>query len=194
MEAVLIDIETNGINEKLSGHRIDMLSAAYAIIDTETLVVKESDILYFWQDDFIIDQAAYEVNKLSKERLEPHKDKFLRNLAKLYKVLFKATTIGYNHAHFDIPMIKQIMVRYGFGELTVYEEEMIDVMRVTMPIYHKRLKLTKLCENLGVSDGAISMFQSIYFDTDSGFHEADYDIVATFLCYVALANKGLIRR
>ena len=194
MEAVVTDIETNGISQKLSGHRIDILSAAYIIVDTQTLIVKEAERLYFWQDDFIIDEEAYKVNKLSKEMLEPHKDKFLRNLAKLYKVLFKADTIGYNHAHFDIPLIKDIMLRYGFGELTVYEDEMIDIMRVAMPIYHKRLKLTKLCENLGIPESAINMFQNMYFGDDGKFHEADYDVVATLLCYSSLANKGLARR
>lgn len=185
MTFAVIDTETSGLNHMSD----DILQFAYLIVnDTEGVVRGNS--FYLWEDDYKWSHEAYNVHGISRELLASlPKDEMPRKYQEIYSVMSRGNLISYNGDNFDIPFIRNFMTRHSVPAQD--PSSSTDVMVIAKRVFGKRMKLTALCERLGITPDHIEMMTNIFFDRENTTaHDAAYDVTATFLCYDHFRRNG----
>lgn len=122
MIAITFDIETTNFLKfddvtHLLRDDCELLEFAYIRHDvnlqTKTSRFIDSGVLYFYKDYFVLDNEAAEFHKLTREFLEPHKDKFNKNLLKLACLVNGSLLIGKNSKSFDIVFIENFLNKHS---------------------------------------------------------------------------------
>lgn len=185
---VVFDLETTGFHESTC----DVIEFAYILFDDNNNVV-QSEQLYFYYKGMSWGEEAYKVHQIPMSFLEQYEDKFEENLIKMYTVLNRANVAGHNCIRFDCPFVKTWLMRMGIRNLEFGVIQ--DTMKAFQPVYHaKRIKLTRLCEQQGLTPDGIRMMQNVWFPNadPSRPHEASYDVTATALLVLQGIDKKLI--
>lgn len=186
----VIDIETTGLGKFTD----DILEVGYIRCNLDTEIVGYGS-LYFYKPEFKVESAAQQIHGLTREFLEPYAQDFEKNLAILYTLMYDAIIVGKNSNSFDIPFIKQFLMRYAGSLGEPYIRKSIDVQSLLANEYQnwyyerngmktkKKGKLMELAEMVGLTDNAIgAKFAEAFPDCGrSGAHNALYDAFVTML-------------
>lgn len=188
------DVETSGL---VAGS--DVLSFSYILAD-ENLNVKRAETLYFWKEGVTHwTEEAYEINKLSKEFLRKHADKYEDNLKKMYIVMSCADLVGYNSGYvdsdgiikgFDYSMCKSFLQRNDIDPPKI--GRLHDVMRIAMRSGYGRVKLQTLFDKLGLSRDIAAYYSKNLFGEEAVAHSASYDTICTAMIFQYMVHKGII--
>lgn len=183
MRRIFYDLETTGLDILTS----NVLQCA--ILDTDDNGIIRGYDLMFWNDAYgEVPEGASKVNGLTTEIMKPYGEKFKENLQTLYALMTGANTIGYNNIKYDEPLLKNWFLSYG--QLALEFEAENDVMRMWMPHNGgKRTKLVTLTKTLGISEDEINAKCAQYFNKTAQAHDATYDTMATYLCYLKIMEK-----
>ena len=181
----VIDTETSGLNHMSD----DILQFAYLTFDSNGDVIR-GNAFYLWEDDYQWTEGAYRVHGLSREFLRDlPTEEMNKKYQEMYVVMSRANLIGYNSNNFDIPFVRSFMTRHSVQPQD--PSSTIDVMEIAKRVFGKRMKLTALCERLGITPAHIEMMTRIFFNKENtSAHDATYDVTATFLCYDHFRRNG----
>lgn len=104
----IIDIETTGFNTV----KDDILEVGYIRCNQEFKIVAHG-VLYFYRPEFQVESDAQKVHKLTRSFLKEHESEFDRNMVTLYTLVQKGILVGKNSDKFDIPFIRDFILKYA---------------------------------------------------------------------------------
>lgn len=189
----VIDTETNGLDTQSA----DVLQFAYLTFDSYNNPV-DSGSMYFFYEGMHIDPGALAVNKLSYEYLKQYKSEFLDNIIRMFTVMNNNILVGYNSDGFDIPLIRNFLMRNGAPMPILRNMENQDAMKFALPLYKdassKYKKLVVVSEKFGFTEDVILTKAAEWFPgiTVRGAHDAVYDVTATALITLYCLEKGAV--
>lgn len=129
MVLTVLDIETTGLF-KFDANNVlipDILEVAYALVDTDDMLIHKHGVLYFYRPEFDVESPAQEIHKLERSFLEQYEDQFQDNLIALAALMTNAVVLGKNCERFDIPFINRFIEKYkgqlyDVEKITIYAE------------------------------------------------------------------------
>lgn len=180
----IIDLETTGLSSSVN----DIVQFAFITIDHNFRIIRAKNC-YMYQEGMDWTAKAESIHHLSREFLKQYEDEFDYNLCILNTVTHRCNLVGHNITGFDLPFIKGFLLKNGI--LAPTEGMVYDTMKIYQNVYHKRIKLVKLTEMLGITEDTILRYVSLLFKDKAGAHNAMYDTVATMLCLRKAIEQGL---
>lgn len=120
MIGLVVDIETTGYRSYdsatgLLSDNSEILEVGYLRIDMETGGMLGNGTLYFYKPYFNIESDAQRVHGLTREFLQQYEDQFDNNLIILNSLIQKTCIIGKNSESFDIPFIRDFLIKHSDG-------------------------------------------------------------------------------
>lgn len=181
---VIYDLETTGFTAR----DCDCVQFAYIMLDHDFKFVK-SETLYFYYEGMSYNQRAFEVHGKSPKFLKQYEADFEKNLVKMFTVLNRAHTVGFNNISFDDPFATGWLNRMGLPLLEFSGQS--DVMIGFKPFTKQpRIKLTKLLDLMGFGKDVIDSYADMWYGDTQQFHDASYDVTATALLFLVGNAKG----
>lgn len=183
----IFDIETTGF----SGTSDSVCQLAFMTVNQNMFPVRGRNY-YLYKEGMSWSEEAAAVHGLTREFLKEHADKYDENLLHIYTVLQRGNLVGHNSNGFDIPFVRQFLLREGFPLLQ--PEICYDTMQLWRQPFGKRMKLSNLPEALGIPEARIMALAKAIFKDNAGdlrAHNACYDVAATACCLQAAVAKGL---
>lgn len=192
-----MDIETTGLNAAVD----DLLSVGWLRFN-EDFKVLSNGVLYFYQPDFKVEKyPACDIHKLTRDFLREYEGDFATNYKKLFTLFHRSNMIGKNSNGFDIPFIKEFLLRHcrkAYNDLQPEVLKTFDVQVYVAPIYQKRNNTTK--------KGTLTQYAQMYGITDDNirevmnnlptkvsenqhYHGALWDAVVTYLVMKAYCEE-----
>lgn len=190
MIVTVFDVEAGGLDK----YKSDILSFAYVTYDDIQRRIVDYDVLYFYWPGIQNSPGAYEVNKLDMEFLRNNCHDVQANFDKMYKALSRTVLVGYNSKNYDLDLINSNALRHK--GLRPVPDGHIDLLQVYRPVYGKRVKLTKVLEDLPQLHPLRDYFYSQSFGKEGNFenraHDAAYDVISTLIAYVQAKGEGYL--
>lgn len=187
MVLTVIDIETTGLF-KFDENNIlipDILEVAYALVDTDDMLIRKHGVLYFYRPEFDVESSAQEIHGLQRAFLKNYESQFEENLIALASLMTNATVLGKNCERFDVPFIDRFIEKYkgkmydierivDYADMKNYDGtgrifhenyvQSIDLQKLYAPIY----RLKQYYNKLGRLDDLVN--QSVPKAEWSGLH------------------------
>lgn len=122
MIGLVVDIETTGFRNYdsqtgLLADSSEILEVGYLRIDMETGGILNHGTLYFYKPYFQVESDAQKIHGLTRSFLEPYEKDFNTNLLMLNSLIQKTCIIGKNSEGFDIPFIRDFLIKHSDGVL-----------------------------------------------------------------------------
>lgn len=186
-----MDIETTGFSRTED----DIISYAYILTSEDFKEIIGTGVRYLYRDGQAESSpGAFGVHGITTKFLKQFEAEYENNLCKLHKVTSNVRLIGHNIDSFDAPFIDAYLYKNGITEHRIRGES-IDTMRAYQSVYGKRMKLTALCEDMGITPEIIVASQKQLFPNQSVInraHDASYDTVATLLVVLRGRKDGVL--
>lgn len=187
----VIDIETNGLIR--NGKFPEILEVGYLQVNGRQEVVRHG-VLYFYKEEWEIENEAQRVHGLQREFLRGYAGEFDRNLIVLWTLMQQSVVVGKNSDLFDLPIIAAFFRRYCPKTVVCRQWRSIDMQKIYTPIYRDWYckkhgsstraygKLGELMEVIGYSDEQVrNEFIALAGGDRAQKHGALYDAFMTFL-------------
>jgi len=104
----VVDIETTGFNTVND----DILEVGFIRCNQDFQIITHG-VLYFYKPEFQVESAAQKVHGLTRTMLKEHESEFERNMVTLYTLVQKGVLVGKNSDKFDIPFIREFILKYA---------------------------------------------------------------------------------
>lgn len=200
----LLDVETSGLIIKNKFPKV--LEVGYMQIN-EHLEILRGGSFYFYKSEWELSQSALEVNGLTKEFLEQHKDEYYGSLVRLWTLLVQGNIIGKNSDKFDIPVCRNMFSECPDMPCLPGVRLSIDMQKIYADVYRDEVqkqtgvrprgagKLEEYMPIVGVKQSQIKEdFEKLFPDeTRCGAHGALYDVYMTYLVTVDAVKRGLLK-
>lgn len=183
----IFDLETTGF----SGTSDAVCQFAFMTVNQDMLPVRARNY-YMYKEGMSWSEEAAGVHKLTREFLKQYESEYEHNLLNMYTVLQRGNLVGHNSNGFDIPFVRQFLIREGFPPLE--PGICFDTMQLWRKHFGKRMKLSNLPEALGIPESQIINLAKIMYKDNAGdlrAHNACYDVAATACCLKVAVSKGL---
>ena len=182
------DTETSGLDTAAA----DIHQFAYIRFDTQHGILKARDF-YLWEDNYDWSEGAYKVNGLSKEFLKANgAPDIQQKYQEMFTVMSRAYEVGYNNNRYDRPLVDHFLMRHAI--MPEPQQASIDVMLVAQKAFGKRFKLVDLCARFGFAPEQIEAFtKAIFKRAGTCAHDAAYDTMATYMCFMKLREAGYVQ-
>ncbi len=191
----VIDTETGGLDVNTA----DVWQFAWLTFDSHDQPVDRGS-LYFFREGMPMDPGASRVNGLTYEYLSQYKQQFFDNLIRMFTVMNNNILVGYNSDRYDIPLIRNFIMRNGGPQFIHRAIDSRDAMQFAMPLYNKGTnsnrwkKLTDVSAMFGFTEEYIKEKAAEWFPgiTTRGAHDAVYDVTATALITYYCKERGAV--
>lgn len=189
---LFFDTETTGLNPG------DICQLSYIISDNEDIQAKN----FFFTVDYV-EPGAQRIHGLSVERLKQlsNNKRFKDNFSEIKDDFNSVNIIAGHNISFDIRFIKSEFstcnYNYDYDESFCTMRNFTSICKIPKAkgIGYKWPTLEELTDFFGVKHkDIVNASKELFNCNDIGFHDARYDIVATYLCYTIAAERGLIRQ
>lgn len=191
---VVMDIETTGLDRYTN----EVIQFA-ALRMTNSLMPIEAKCFYLWHPGIV--WGAEDIHHISEEMAKKEEHMFEANIRTIMRMVSYTPSVTHNGIAFDIPFLKSYLRRIGvepglFNPEKANPEDMwgpaYDTMKIYQPVFRKRMKLTNLVQELGITEEVISMCCKQSFGKTADFHDASYDTTATALAFTHAVQHGLV--
>ncbi len=172
---IVFDLETSGLKVatdrivQFSANKYEKIEGKYQMTDSIDLYIKPP---------FLMEQSVIDVHGITNEFLEnkPSEAEAFQDILKFMNV--PAVFTGYNIKKFDMKFIAELFKRQGYN---FEPNAVVDIYTIAKELIYPKetensLKLINVCNYFGIADGVT-------------FHSAAEDILATWNCGLALAEK-----